>query len=344
MTQKKPICVGAGLVALDIILNCSPKTLPKMSVGGSCGNVLTILSFLGWESLPVARLANNRATSELLNDLSRWHVNESLLTVTDSGSTPIIIHRILKDKNDTPIHKFEFRDPDSKDWLPSFKPITINIAHEIIERAITPKVFYFDRVNPGTLQLAQHYRDSGALVFFEPSSNKDERQFNKALSIAHVVKFSNDRISDYHSKYEKNQTELEIETQGKDGIVYRTSKSKQWKRVKPYNLGNIYDTAGAGDWTSAGVILKLAEQGYSSFSSKTATEIEQALQYGQLLAGLNCLFDGARGLMYYFSQSSFKRIVANIVDQQTTITSNYLTSYKRTPIDNSIQTKISALY
>ena len=83
MIRKKPICIGTGLVALDVILNGSPKTLPKLSVGGSCGNVLSILAFLDWKSLPIARLANNLATKELLTDFNRWNINDKFLKINN---------------------------------------------------------------------------------------------------------------------------------------------------------------------------------------------------------------------------------------------------------------------
>ena len=68
------VCIGTGLLALDVILNGSPTTPPKFNAGGSCGNVLTILSFLDWSIFPIARLADNKASIELLNDLNNWNV------------------------------------------------------------------------------------------------------------------------------------------------------------------------------------------------------------------------------------------------------------------------------
>ncbi|MBK7635904.1 MAG: hypothetical protein IPJ13_17690 [Saprospiraceae bacterium] len=92
-TEKKPICVGAGLVALDVVINGNPKIPLKLFAGGSCGNVLTILSFLNWETLPIARLNVNNASQELLTDLKPWNVNTSLITQSSDGSTPIIIQK-----------------------------------------------------------------------------------------------------------------------------------------------------------------------------------------------------------------------------------------------------------
>jgi len=58
-----------------------------------------------------------------LSDLNKWNVKTNMISTTDDGSTPIIIQRIKKDKNGSPIHRFEFRDPDDGSWLPSYKPV-----------------------------------------------------------------------------------------------------------------------------------------------------------------------------------------------------------------------------
>jgi len=345
MIRKKPICIGTGLVALDVILNGSPKTLPKLSVGGSCGNVLSILAFLDWKSLPIARLANNLATKELLTDFNRWNINDKFLKINNEGSTPIIIHRILRDQTDKPIHKFEFRNPERKEWLPHFKPITLYFAKEVIDHNIKADVFYFDRMNPGTVELATYYRNSGALIFFEPSSMKDEKLFTKCLSLAHIVKFSSDRIKHYKERYVTSHADLEIETRGKVGLAYRTvhSTKKQWKTIKPFLIDNIIDTAGAGDWCSAGIIAKLGAGGYTSFKAKKIIEVENALNYGQLLGGLNCTFDGARGLMYHFSKSQLSKFVNKVFENKETDLSSLKVS-NQSQIDISKIIQISELY
>src|SRR5687768_16063076 len=111
--SSKEICIGTGLIALDVILNGKPETPPKFYAGGSCGNVLSVLSYLGWSSYPIARLAKNDATKEIEKDFKKWEVKTNLISKTKEGSTPIIIHRILKDKKGNPKHRFEFKDPET---------------------------------------------------------------------------------------------------------------------------------------------------------------------------------------------------------------------------------------
>jgi len=64
--EINPICIGAGLVALDVVINGNPKIPLKLFAGGSCGNVLTILSFLNWDAFPVARLKKKRCVKEII--------------------------------------------------------------------------------------------------------------------------------------------------------------------------------------------------------------------------------------------------------------------------------------
>jgi fructokinase len=68
-----PICMGSGLVALDVIYE-KAKNNPKFLAGGSCGNVLTILSYFGWNSYPVARLGNDQEGNRIMEDMKRWNV------------------------------------------------------------------------------------------------------------------------------------------------------------------------------------------------------------------------------------------------------------------------------
>ncbi len=342
--MKKPICFGAGLVALDVILNGSPATLPKLSAGGSCGNVLTILSFLGWDSYPIARLSNDRASQELVLDLNRWQIHTDHLFVNEDGRTPIIIHRIKRDKLGKPIHRFEFRDPDTGSWLPQYKPITKNLASEILQSTVSPKVFYFDRINPGTFELAQTLKANGTIICFEPSSIKDKKQFEEFLSVTDILKFSSDRIPDYKKLYKSPRCFLEIETRGKEGLLYRSKKHTDpnaWKTIPGFILGEIVDAAGAGDWCTAGIIHSLCSKGHTALSKTGVKQIQKALQFGSALGALNCFYDGARGLMYHYTlqklRSEIDRIIVNgnLDDQQLVKTAR---------IDISTKLKFSDLY
>ena len=50
LAEQRPVVVGTGLVALDVVINSDVHRPPRLWAGGTCGNVLTILSYLGWHA------------------------------------------------------------------------------------------------------------------------------------------------------------------------------------------------------------------------------------------------------------------------------------------------------
>ncbi len=317
--EKRSICIGTGLVALDVVINGNPEKPLKLYAGGSCGNVLTILSFFDWETYPIARLKNNLAATKLLSDLAAWKTETLLISQKSDGSTPIIIQRIKKDKDGNSIHKFEFKNPDNNVWLPSYKPVLAKMVEEIIKISPVPSTFYFDRVNRASIELAKYYKKIGSLIYFEPSSISNNKQFEECLNIADIIKFSNERIKNYGDLYPTQRVPLEIVTLGKDGLRYRFSHhcdQSQWKTLSSYKISFVVDAAGSGDWFSAGIISKIGSNGFGGFNDCNEDTILSAMKFGQSLGALNCFFDGARGLMYALDHNQLSELVKKIQDNE----------------------------
>lgn len=310
--SAKNVVIGTGLVALDVIMNGNPNAIPKMSIGGSCGNVLTILSFFGWNSYPVARFDTKKSTDIAIRDLLSNNVKLDHISISKEGSTPIIIHRILKDDKGTR-HRFEFKVPQSGKWLPSYKSIRKDNLPDVISVLPKSKVYYFDRISRANIDLAKHCLNAGAIIFFEPSSISDDKQFEECLNIAHIFKYSCDRIKDYKQRYPQRIAPIEIETQGEEGIIYRSFANRdknKWKSLKPIASPEaLTDTAGAGDWCSAALIHVLGSLTQAELEELRVDEIEAAIDLGQFLGALNCGYMGARGLMQYKSVDNIKEII-----------------------------------
>ncbi|MFS4494723.1 PfkB family carbohydrate kinase [Maribacter sp. 2308TA10-17] len=321
--MNKNICVGTGLVALDIILNDNKKAEPLITAGGSCGNVLTILSFLGWESYPIARLDGSEATQLILEDLTKNNVKTSLISEKEDGSAPIIIHRILTDKYGNPKHRFEFRSPKTGKWFPNFKPVLNKSVNDLEPRLPKANFFYFDRLNRSAIELAKINKENGATIFFEPSSISNEKMFAEALEITDIIKISNERISDYKEIFEKTSVTLEIITQGSEGLDYRYKNSK-WLHSDSISIDGLIDSAGAGDWCSAGIIEKLSEI-KKDVEELNNDEILSCLNYGQKLGAINCLYIGARGLMAYIDKEELNKLV-EILGNKSEINIDYTKS------------------
>ena len=74
-----PICMGTGLIALDVVINGIDKEKAWLCAGGSCGNVLTVLAYLAGSSYPVANFKEDYASDTIKRDMTRWGVNQHFI-------------------------------------------------------------------------------------------------------------------------------------------------------------------------------------------------------------------------------------------------------------------------
>jgi sugar/nucleoside kinase (ribokinase family) len=263
--RMKPVVIGTGLVALDFVITEDASEAPRSFAGGTCGNVLTVLSYLGWKAAPVSRLAPGVAAERLLEDLRSWEVSTEFVSLKEDGSTPVIIERIGRTTAGEPYHTFSWRCPACGAHLPGYKPVLASVAQDLTERLPDAQVFLFDRVSRGSLLLAEACADRGALVVFEPSGVGDPELFREAWCLAHVIKYSHERLRDIAdldlTRSERDGVLLEIETLGADGLRYRSrlpgSRTKGWQTLDAFSV-DLRDAAGSGDWCTAGLLDKLA--------------------------------------------------------------------------------------
>ena len=125
--ERPPNVLGSGLLALDIVTSEVSREPARYWAGGTCGNVLIALSYLGWESQPVARLQTGTAAGRILRDLKKWGVSDRFVSVTDDGSTPVIVERIAEGAGGIPRHSFSWRCPMCGSQFPGFKPVLASL-------------------------------------------------------------------------------------------------------------------------------------------------------------------------------------------------------------------------
>jgi fructokinase len=305
---RHPILVGSGFLALDLLFRNSSALPTKRYAGGSFGNVMTILSFLGWRSYPVARLGTDSYANDLLNDLKEFQVETRFVRRAGKGATPLIIVRVAKNADGTYRSRFEWRHPRSGSRLPSHRPFPRFMAEEISPQLPNAKVFYFDRAEPGSLLLATKMRGRGALVFFEPSSCRDDRMFTACMAISDIVKYSAQRIVQPPHNPDDPSPRLEIQTLGACGLRYRLKQNSNrpgaWRHLDGFPVENLKDSTGCGDWCSAGFIHKMGQFGRKGFLRIDESKIASALMFGQALSAVNCQYEGARGPMYTLSRQA----------------------------------------
>src|SRR5438309_222140 len=104
-TNSKTTAWGIDLIAFDLILD-GGDTKPRLSAGGTCGNVMAILSRLGWNAVPVARLASGGVSNLVMGDLQRWNVDTSRLQLRPTARVPIIVQRIRRMQTESLFTRF----------------------------------------------------------------------------------------------------------------------------------------------------------------------------------------------------------------------------------------------
>ncbi len=291
------VCVGSGLTSLDVIYG-GKEGRPQFYAGGSCCNVLTILSYLGWNSFPLARLGKDPEGDRIIEDMSSWGVDTEFVIQDTGVNSPRIIERIFHGPR--PKHKFHLRCEHGK-WLPGRRPYLLKSLESIRHRLPKSNAFYFDRADPSALVAARMLKKRGAVIVFEPQKFLHDRTFLQCLQTADIVKHC------YGESYEtaeyRVKIPLEIQTNGKDGLAYRARflRHRSWRRMDAFPVAGLVDAAGSGDWLTAGLMHVLAQNG--PMRTLTAEKLEYALRFGQALASINCSFAGARGAMYGMKRS-----------------------------------------
>ena len=192
---RHPNAFGAGLIALDLIVNADSSSSFRAHAGGTCGNVLTALAYLGWNSYPIARLGDDAASQVVRADLSRWGIHLDHASCTPSANTPIIVQQIRRKRDGTPTHSFSWACPRCGNRLPSFQPVTRAAVEAIAPDLKRAQIFFMDRLSRGILDLAALAAKSGALVMYEPSGVAEPRLLEEAVALAHVVKYAETRLA-----------------------------------------------------------------------------------------------------------------------------------------------------
>jgi sugar/nucleoside kinase (ribokinase family) len=310
----KPRVWGIGLVALDLIID-SHSPGPRSAAGGTCGNVMTILSQLGWEANPVARLAKDVAAELVISDLQRWNVNTRLLHMRPLAKTPVIVEKIEKDSAGIPFHTFSFSCPGCGRRWPRFQPVTSASVSRLDSKLAGLDVLFIDRVSRGALALAEAAVRRGSVIFFEPSAASNPKHFSELLKITHVIKYSHDRIEDTAEIDWGPNMVLEIQTLGRGGLRFRTNLAKNhrvWRRLPAVAIPELRDAAGAGDWLSAALIHSLCPGGAKQLRKRSFERLLHALNFGQRLASWNCGFSGPRGSMYRVPLKEFRKVLRQL--------------------------------
>jgi len=315
--KQKPAVYGTGLIALDLVISADEGTPVRAWAGGTCGNILTILSFLGWDAYPISSFGENASSQRLRGDLERWGVHLDLTVGNSTDNVPIIVQEIYRNSEGSPRHRFAWECPNCGHDLPRYKSVSSETIKHIASFMVGPKVFFMDRLSPASIRLARLASEGGALVAYEPSQVPKRDDLEEILGIAHIVKYSDECLSEFEiSTLDGCSVQLEIQTLGEKGLRYRFRGNDgdfQWVSMPAFNAPRLTDSCGSGDWCTAGIISRVGAGGKKAFRSLSKGSVRDALNYGQALAAWNCGFEGARGGMYSDSLSTFSSQIVEIL-------------------------------
>lgn len=295
-------CLSAGFVALDVIIHDEHL---GHAAGGTAANVAANLAFLGWRSSVAGVVGTDPAGRHLLADLSSAGVDVSRLKAMPDASTPVVIHEILTDT-----HRFRFGCPHCGRRFPRSRPPSVDAAAELIEEA-APDVFFFDRVSAAALLIAEHVRGQGGLVVFEPATPGRKTYFVRAMGLAHLVKYSNERERVLGSLLKPLARQVQVRTEGGSGASWRKG-SGRWHRSAPTADLAVVDAGGAGDWTTAAFLTSL---GSLEPNAVLDQDLSSPLGVAQAVAALSCASVGARGLASDLTHDQVLAAVGELVGQ-----------------------------
>ena len=317
-SATQPKVFGTGLIALDLVIGPDPETPVRSWSGGTCGNVLSILAWLGWDAYPIARMNGDVASERVRADMAHWGVHLDWTTCAPTTDTPIIVQEIRRGRDGRPKHRFSWSCPSCGKRLPPFKAITVNVVERIKPGLADASVFFLDRLSRATLTLAAEASALGAVVVFEPSGNTTDKLMAEAIALAHIIKYADARIPGIRDVMTDGSAALlEVQTFGERGLKYRHRLGRgisDWMYLPAVPAPRLADTCGSGDWCTAGLIAKTAVGGEKGLRRAGARGVRAALRYGQALAAWNCGFEGARGGMYSVPREAFESQITSLLN------------------------------
>jgi fructokinase len=275
LPDKPRRVVTSGFAAVDVVVNGGVSASP----GGTAVNVASILARLGWASEVVGTVGDDPAGDLLIRTLQTEQVGTQHLRRFARWSTPIVVQE--RHRND---HAWRFSCPVCGARFAKHRPSEVSYATTVAKQMPTPNVFFFDRASLFTIELARLWKTAGSLVFFEPAGLGRPALFGRAVGVADVVKYSSERAPAFADQLSSVSTAL-IETLGKNGARIRIG--GRWKSVPGNRVSRLVDSAGAGDWTSAGIIDALVD-------ARGGSDLTAAVAKGQRLGADACGWEGVR--------------------------------------------------
>ena len=264
-------------------------------VGGTCGNVMCMLSYFGWQAFPLTKLDRSEEGLGMTDSLKKYGCDCRFVTNTDDGGTTILTIKHGLDENGNKRTRVMHGSPGGSRF-PRRRHLRLRDQAPAFIEALdfVPDVFFFDDPAAGYRYMARELREKGALVYFEPSVIKEKADF-ESINASDVVKFSGENVQDV-SFVDDYKDKLFIQTLGGEGLRFNL-RGEGWVNLPPVENDNVVDWEGAGDWTTSAFLNELAEADALSVKRLTFKLVKEALEKAQDVASKSVSFMGSKGMI-----------------------------------------------
>ena len=305
----KKTCLLSGNFALDTIVtreypdgfvigkaNKFVETVVTESVGNTCGNIATILPYLGVQTYPIAHFDLSEQGQQIKEDLRRYGADVRFVENSPKGGTTLLRCTHKRDKM-TGEHTISFRatSPGSRFAKRRFIRVRDEAPAFIANLDFVPDVFFFDAAEAGLRYLAGELRKRSTLIYFEPESDKEKNKFLKAVEVSDIVKFSHEKVSDL-SFVEQYNDKLFIRTLGSEGLEFNLC-GEGWIKVASVPNDNVVDWEGAGDWTTSQFIACLCERDMLTIAQMGIDSVRKCLEIACKTASHSVSYLGSKGMI-----------------------------------------------
>ena len=306
--MKKYSIIGSGQYNWDIIkLREYPDgfTVGKRNkfvenvlieeAGGTCGNVMCMLSRLGWNVYPQVKLIDNDEGKQLADSLTSYGCATTHISFDPkggfSGMTCTNRRSNKTGEHELGLHSFgpngsQFRkitELRARDEVPTF----------LEALAETPDVYFFDHNEAGPRKIAEELSKRGSLIYYECENSKDWKKFIKSIQASDIVKFSDENVQDI-SFADDYKNKLFIQTQGSKGLQFKL-RNGDWIHVNPIQVANVVDWEGCGDTITAVFLYEIGKIGLPKVADLTEEQVKSALTAATEKAVLCTQYYGSKG-------------------------------------------------